>query len=108
MIIFYVGCSTILGSPISRLASGKKRHSENGVPSWEPAPILPAPARRFASLMPLNKKNGGNGPKSSHNKSKRLKLKPEPPKHEEVAERHGDPGDKNNQERTVHRNRQIA
>jgi hypothetical protein len=108
MIIFYVDCPAIPGTPISRLVCGNRRHSENDDPSWEPAPVLPAPARSFAALMPLHKKNRGNGPKAGDHKTKRLKLIAEPTKHEEVAERYGDPGDKNNQERTVHRNRQIA
>jgi hypothetical protein len=77
-------------------------------PAWSPNPFLAAAPRRFAALLPLNKNNGGNGPESSHHKTKRLKLIAEPPKHEEVAKRHGDPRNENNEERTVHRNRQIA
>src|SRR6266566_7680270 len=64
--------------------------------------FLAAPARRFAAQMPLNNNNSGHGPETGHHKAKWLDLKAEPPKHEEVAERHGDRGDKNDEERAVH------
>ena len=66
--------------------------------------MLAAPARRFAALMPLNKNNRGHGPETSHHESKWLERKAEPPKHEEVAERHGDRGNNNDQERSIHNN----
>src|ERR1700682_656220 len=64
--------------------------------------FLVAPARRFAALIPFNKNNRGNRPETGHQKAERLERIAEPPKHEEIAERHGDRGDNNDKERTVH------
>ena len=48
--------------------------------------------------------HSGHGPETSHHESKWLERKAEPPKHEEVAERHGDRGNYNDQERSIHNN----
>src|ERR1700682_1186453 len=64
--------------------------------------FLVAPARRFAALIPFNKNNRGNRPETGHQKAEWLERIAEPPKHEEIAERHGDRGDNNDKERTVH------
>ena len=54
--------------------------------------------------MPLNKNNRGHGAETSHHKSKWLERKAKPPKHEEVAERHSDRGNNDDQERSIHNN----
>jgi len=51
---------------------------------------LPVPTGCFSSLAPLNQKNGRDYQDGRADKAERLEDNPQPVKHEQIAEAHGD------------------
>ncbi|MGD0906067.1 MAG: hypothetical protein ABSA96_00690 [Candidatus Acidiferrales bacterium] len=65
----------------------RRRRHEIAAPTPTRNPIqLPAAARGFTTLVPLNEKHRSDGYHPSHDKSKRLQLVTKPVKHEDIPE----------------------
>jgi hypothetical protein len=63
---------------------------------------LTAPTRRFPALAPLNQNHRRDNHNRSNYKTEWLQSKPQPMKHEDVAEPHGNGRQNDDEERAIH------